>query len=202
MADFKEAFDKTMGHEGGYVNDPNDAGGETYKGVARRYNPDWNGWGIIDQLKDAPNFPKNLDDSQPLQDAVKALYKQKYWNPFWGDEIPDQDIAEELFDTGVNMGTGRAIKFLQQGLNLLNRNGKLYGDIVEDGDFGQNTFDALTAYLSGKGRAFDRQKDKPDLLLKIMNILQGMHYINYMRKSPTQEKYARGWLKRVKISKS
>ncbi|GAJ23902.1 unnamed protein product, partial [marine sediment metagenome] len=41
--------------------------------------------------------------------------------------------------------------------------------------------------------------DDLSYLLKVMNILQGMHYIEYMRKSPTQEKYARGWLKRVKI---
>jgi len=37
------------------------------------------------------------------------------------------------------------------------------------------------------------------VLLKVMNIFQGMHYIEYMRKDPVQEKYARGWLKRVKL---
>lgn len=192
MADFRAAFDVTMGHEGGYVNDPNDAGGETYKGIARRYNPDWSGWQVIDAAKDQPNFPAALDDTPELQDSVYDFYKQRYWNPFWGDEIPDQQIAIELFDTGVNMGVGRAVKYLQQGLNLLNRNGRLYADLVEDGDFGQNTLNALVTYL---------QNDPPDYLLKIMNILQGMHYINYMRKSPVQEKFARGWLKRVEITK-
>ena len=39
MADFNDAFDETMGHEGGYVNDSNDAGGETYRGISRRFNP-------------------------------------------------------------------------------------------------------------------------------------------------------------------
>ena len=52
---------------------------------------------------------------------------------------------------------------------------------------------ALRAYL---------KKDKPDLLLKIMNVLQGMHYIEFMTKSPVQEKFARGWFKRVELSAS
>jgi hypothetical protein len=35
-----------------------------------------------------------------------------------------------------------------------------------------------------------------------MNILQGMHYINYMQKSPIQERFARGWLERVAFIKN
>ena len=47
MAEFKKAYDKTMGHEGGYVHDPDDAGGETYKGISRRYHPGWEGWKVV-----------------------------------------------------------------------------------------------------------------------------------------------------------
>lgn len=181
MANFKEAFDKTMIHEGGYSNDPDDVGGETYRGIARKFNPNWEGWKIID----AKGIDKKLLD--PL---VENLYKEKYWNPFLGDEL-DQIIANEMFDTAVNMGVGRAVKFLQRSLNLLNRNGKLYSDIVEDGDFGNNT---MRAYNS---------LPKKDLfiLFNMMNVLQGMHYIEYMTKSPTQEKFARGWFNRVEIKK-
>ncbi|MFM7564688.1 MAG: glycosyl hydrolase 108 family protein, partial [Planctomycetota bacterium] len=39
MADFAIAFDETMINEGGYVDDPDDRGGETYRGVARRFHP-------------------------------------------------------------------------------------------------------------------------------------------------------------------
>jgi len=35
MAKFNLAFSKMLFHEGGYVNDPDDLGGETYKGIAR-----------------------------------------------------------------------------------------------------------------------------------------------------------------------
>jgi lysozyme family protein len=196
MADFKEAFRKTAANEGGYVNDPDDAGGETYKGIARRYNPSWDGWEIIDQVKqdagggDAWN--KDVEQNEQLQREVHLFYKQIYWDRFWGDEIPVQEIGEELFDTGVNMGARKAVSFLQESLNLLNRDQKSYADIGEDGLFGPTTLRTLEAYC---------KSDKPSSLLTVMNILQGMHYIEYMRRSPVQEKYARGWLKRVTITK-
>lgn len=194
MGNFDEAFEKTAAIEGGYVFDPDDAGGETYKGISRRFNPSWKGWDRIDELKRANSrkkkFDKVFEQDGSIQDEVLLFYKEAYWDKFWGNEIPVQEIAEELFDTGVNMGVRRAVGFLQEGLNLLNRNQRNYTDIVEDGLFGKNTLKVLMAYL---------EIDEISYLLKVMNILQGMHYIEYMRKSPTQEKYARGWLKRVKI---
>lgn len=193
MANFDEAYDITLDHEGGYTNDPVDVGGETYKGVARRYYPDWHGWEIIDESKCSNNFPNNLRGNIKLNKMIKTFYKKLYWNLFCGDGIPNQEVANEMFDTGVNMGIGRAVKYLQKGLNVLNRNQKNYADIVEDGGFGNNTMNALNQYLS---------VDDASFLLKVMNILQGMHYIDYMTKSPTQERFARGWLKRVSITKN
>lgn len=190
MSDFTPAFAVTLGHEGGYVDDPNDAGGETYRGISRVYHSDWAGWTVIDAAKGAANFPKSLDSNQALNEAVASFYKQQYWNRFMGDAIADQGIAQEMFDTSVNMGVQRAVEFLQQGLNLLNREQKNYADLVVDGKFGRNTLTALQAYL---------KNDKPGYLLKLMNILQGMHYIEYARSKPSQEKYLRGWLNRVVV---
>ena len=51
MANFGDAFKKLSIKEGGYVNDKDDAGGETYKGISRRYNPTWQGWTMIDSYK-------------------------------------------------------------------------------------------------------------------------------------------------------
>ena len=48
MANFNEEFKKVILVEGGYVNDPDDAGGETYLGISRRYNPNSKIWNIID----------------------------------------------------------------------------------------------------------------------------------------------------------
>ena len=187
MANFKEAYEKTMGHEGGYANDPDDAGGETYKGIARVYNPSWPGWLSIDAAKTQPNFPGSLDSDMMLQASVGLFYKAKYWDVNRLDDPAFvQAIAEEMFDTGVNMGISRAGKFLQKSLNYLNRNGSLYEELVVDGKIGPASLDALKK-CSGDER----------VLLAMLNTLQGQHYMNYMDSNPTQKKYARGWFKRV-----
>lgn len=192
MANFNEAYDITLGHEGGYVHDPDDVGGETYKGIARRYHPSWHGWTIIDNLKVQPGFPQTAYQNRDLDRQVREFYKHYYWDVNLLDQIGDQAIANEMFDTGVNMGTGRAAKFLQKALNLLNKNGRIYSDIVVDGRMGPNTLRAVASCLSYRGNSY---------LYKIMNILQGAHYIDYMTKSPTQEKFAYGWLNRVDFIK-
>jgi lysozyme family protein len=184
MANFEEAYYLTLGHEGGYANDPTDAGGETYMGISRVYNPSWYGWGIIDEAK-GDNFPSCLDNDEELQDAVEDFYKDKYWDVNLLDQFP-QAVSNEMFDTGVNMGISRAAKFLQTALNYLNRNGSLFSDLVVDGKIGPATL-----------RAFNTVEKDADIIVKMLNTLQGNHYMEYMSKSPTQEKYARGWFKRV-----
>jgi len=192
MANFLEAYNITLGHEGGYVHDPDDVGGETYNGIARKYNPSWSGWLVIDQLKNEQNFPQTAYDNASLDACVKDFYKDKYWDVNLLDQYDSQKVANEMFDTGVNMGTGRAGKFLQKALNYLNKNGKLYADITEDGQVGKNTLKALSSCMSYRGDSY---------IYKILNLLQGNHYLDYMSKSPTQEKYAYGWLKRVDFIK-
>lgn len=194
MAEFEQAYIITAQNEGGYVNDPTDAGGETYKGISRVYNPSWDGWGLIEDFKIADDFPANLNDSELLQKSVKAFYKAWYWDRFQGDSIPRhlQDVTNEIYDIAVNMGVHRAVTFLQTALNCLNRNGESYPDVVEDGVFGPVTLSILTEfYLLGDGHQY---------IVKIMNILQGKHYLEFMRRKPRQERYARGWLNRVRIS--
>lgn len=190
MADFQIAYEKTMGHEGGYVHDPDDVGGETYKGIARAYNGSWSGWNIIDSHKGDSNFPSSLDNIVGLQNSVHNFYKEKYWDVNRLDNVSDQDIAEEMFDTGVNMGVRRSAKFLQRSLNYLNRNGSLYNELTVDGAIGSASLSALNIVL---GDGDER------VLLTMLNVLQGQHYMNYMDKSPSQKKYARGWFKRVKL---
>ena len=68
MANFDAAYQKTAAHEGGYVNDPDDAGAETYKGISRRFNPSWIGWAKIDEMKvNVENFSQNLEGDAELQ---------------------------------------------------------------------------------------------------------------------------------------
>ena len=67
MSYFLDAYSITLQHEGGYGNDPDDVGGETYKGISRVYNPSWKGWGLIDDYKSESNFPKCLEMDSGLQ---------------------------------------------------------------------------------------------------------------------------------------
>ena len=193
MANFDEAYNITLKHEGGYTNDKDDLGAETYKGISRKYNPSWYGWKVIDQYKLNKGFPKILDTDVNLDNEVKKFYKANYWDVNLLDQVKSQNVANEMFDTGVNMGVGRAAQFLQKALNLLNKNNKIYDDVVEDGKMGKNTLDALEKCVAHKGDEF---------IYKVLNILQGQHYIEYMTKSPTQEKYAYGWLSRVNFIKN
>jgi len=189
MADFVAALALVLEHEGGYADDPDDRGGETYRGIARRFHPDWSGWPRVDALKRGTNFPRSLVGDRRLEEAVAALYRDLYWDPFQGDALPDQSLAQELFDTAVNLGVRRAVRFLQDSLNLLNRNQRNYADLVVDGWFGDKSIDAVRAVVAADGDA--------RFVVRLINAMQAAHYIDVMRNDPTQEKYARGWLTRA-----
>ena len=191
MASFKEAFAETSAIEGGYVDHPDDRGGETYRGIARRFHPAWPGWDRIDAARDDPDFPAVLAGDEALGGMVADFYKQNFWNRLRGNQIPDQAVAMELFDTAVNMGVGRAARFLQEALNMLNRNGRSYEEIGVDGFIGKVTLATLEKLL-----ASDRGAGN---LLALMNLLQGMHYIGILRGDTTQRAFVRGWLRRVEV---
>jgi len=180
-----------MGHEGGYTDDPIDAGGETYKGISRKYHPHWDGWVIVDTFKLPGWRVSKMAEHEELQRLVRLFYKQTFWNPWLGDFVANisQEVAEEMFDTGVNMGVHRCQKFLQEGLNKLNRAEKLYPNLVEDGKVGSRTLSALKKLPA---------KDH-EVLLKMLNVMQGRHYLAYMSKSEDQERFARGWFSRVSL---
>lgn len=190
MADFDTELKDLLGVEGKYSNNPNDVGGETYCGVSRVYHPDWFGWSIIDLKRSDPSFPACLDQEVQLHLEIRLFYKQRYWDTFWGDRISNDKLAGRMLNIAVNPGITRAIRYLQQALNILNRNEVLYPDILEDGIYGPATHGTLEKYL---------QKCDVDYLLKILLIFQGMHYLKYMKHSLTQETFARGWINRLEI---
>lgn len=159
---FKKAFKDLIGIEGGYVNDPDDRGGETKYGISKRSYP-------------------HLDIKNLTLEQAQEIYYRDFWFPALEKEYP---IAAEVFDTAVNMGKETAIKILQEALNLMNRNQHSYSDVIVDGALGPRT---LSSY---------RNADK-NTLLKVLNGLQFMRYVEICRRNPSQEKYFNGWMKRV-----
>ena len=186
---FDIALQKTLAYEGGYANVVGDAGGETYKGISRVFHPSWDGWFLVDDWKAGVIGSNALEAA--LRPALRSFYKAQFWDRFQGDKVAAVSpiIAIEMFDTAVNMGVHRAVKFLQTALNMQNRFGQVYADIAVDGVLGQHTLLTLKRYLSYEpGTA----KDNEQILLNCMN---GEQYIVY--KNNAQHERFRGWFRRV-----
>ena len=187
MTSFETAYNKTAQVEGGYANNPADNGGETWRGIARNMHPDWKGWEVVNGLRNQPNFPRNLSDDVGLQQLVLAFYKSEFWDALRLGEIEDQPVANELYDTGVNMGTGRAANFLQRSLNALNKNGKLFPDLPLTGTIGNLTLKAFNSL---------NPADKK-ITWKMLNCLQGAKYISICETNGSQKVFFRSWASRV-----
>ena len=196
ISDFEQAYKITLSHEGGYSNDPNDNGGETIFGIARKKQPNWKGWVLVDSKKGS-GFPQNALTDPTIISATKEFYKKEFWDINRLGEI-DQLIASELFDTGVNQGTGTAAKYLQEALNLLNNNGSHFPDIVIDGGIGDGTMRTYTSYINTYITFKSRTKEKNiNILLKAINGLQFYKYREIAKNNPTQEQYFYGWVSRT-----
>lgn len=121
MAKFKEEFEKIVLVEGGYVNDPDDAGGETYLGISRRAHPTSPIWNIIDEYKNrffGREITKNLKLNNNLTDQIAKIYKSEYWDVFDLDNVKNQAIAHQIFDDAVNRGIKSAIRLAEHVMGM------------------------------------------------------------------------------------
>lgn len=114
MADFLTAFNRTEKNEGKdiWTKVDGDSGGETWSGISRKANPSWSGWKILDQIKNKKNGQKI--STPELEERKQSLYRTNYWNPIWGDEIKNQKVANDLYDTGVNCGVSMSIRLSER----------------------------------------------------------------------------------------
>jgi lysozyme family protein len=95
---FDEAFEALIGHEGGYVNDPRDPGGETKFGISKRAYP-------------------SVDIRNLTLDGAKAIYRRDYWAPIGCDNLPAA-LRFHVFDAAVNSGLRQAVQFLQRAVGV------------------------------------------------------------------------------------
>jgi lysozyme family protein len=90
---FDVCIDRVLAHEGGYVNDSRDPGGETRFGISKRAYP-------------------SLDIKRLTREAAAEIYRRDYWRMVRGDDLP-LPVAFQVFDAAVNHGNDRAIRWLQ-----------------------------------------------------------------------------------------
>jgi len=98
QTDWGVGINFVLEQEGGYVNDPNDPGGETRYGISKKSFPDLD--------------IKNLTIQQ-----AKEIYRIYYWTPCKCDELPTM-FAIALFDSAVNQGVGTAIRIMQRAVSV------------------------------------------------------------------------------------
>ena len=117
MSKFDDIIEVVLEHEGGYVNDPKDPGGETNFGIAKRSHPD-------------------VDIKNLTREGAKEIYKEVYWDKNKVESLPEE-LWHIYFDMCVNQGKSRAVKIIQRAVN-----GK-GGSLTVDGGMGPMTIAAI-----------------------------------------------------------
>lgn len=115
---FDQAFERLIAHEGGYVNHPDDPGGET-------------NWGITKRVALENGYSDNM--RYLTRDQAKNIYRSAYWNRARADQY-DGAIGFQLFDAAVNHGIGNASRFLQRAVG-----------VADDGVIGPLTIKAVSS---------------------------------------------------------
>ncbi len=117
LIQFNDIIEVVLEHEGGYVNDPQDPGGETNFGIAKRSHPD-------------------VDIKNLTKEGAKEIYKEVYWDKNKVESLPEE-LWHIYFDMCVNQGKSRAVKIIQRAVN-----GK-GGSLTVDGGMGPMTIAAI-----------------------------------------------------------
>jgi lysozyme family protein len=168
---FKEALKLILELEGIYSDDKEDKGGRTKFGITEKVAREY-GW-------------KESMLSLPLYMAEKIYYDQ-FWQKANLSKISEISpaIAVKLFETSINCGTRRAIRWFQKSLNSL----KLSSFLEVDGLIGKKTI-----------KAFITRQHYLDhvTILKMINTYQSFHYINICNADHSQKKFIRGWFRRI-----
>jgi len=190
---FDPSYDATMEAEGRGVRTKNklDPGGESYSGISRIHHPGWGGWKLIDKWLRAGEQLKP-EEIALLEPMVRKFYRDVFWHPIAGDQLAELSpaIALKVFDVGVNVGHERASEWLQVALNLLNRNQKLYRDLLEDGSIGSKTLGTLKIALA------QRPPTKEVTEKRIIKIISSRHsdlWFDRMVKFPEREEFRGIW---------
>ena len=154
LTHFDEIIEKVLEHEGGFVDDPDDLGGQTNFGITKRFYPD-------------------LDIKNLTKEEAKQIYYDDYWLKNKVNKMPSE-LKHIYFDMCINMGKKTAVKILQ-GASI----GK-GSNIALDGGLGANTFKAIQDLEVERVRAY-RVKYYVDIINKKPE--QEKFYYGWFRRS-------------------
>jgi lysozyme family protein len=157
----KENFDASLKailhHEGGYVNHKDDPGGRTNLGVTQKVWEEWLGHPVDEQAMRALT-----------PEIVAPMYKSRYWDKIKGDELP-AGLDYAVFDAAINSGPSRAVKWLQECVN-----------VKADGGIGPKTLAAVAKF------------DPAELVAAYAKCR-----LNFLQHLPHWSTFGKGWSRRV-----
>ena len=126
MADFEKFAPLLLESEGGFVDDPDDRGGATNRGITLKT---YEGW----CRKHGYPRPTVARLKEMDLETWKRITKELFWDKVGGDDIRDQRVAGIIADWAFNSGTG-----------IITRVQALVG-VKADGIAGRETIRAINA---------------------------------------------------------
>lgn len=188
LSDFNKKFIITRysAIEGGYVFDPKDLGGETNHGVTKAL-AEYHKKDLVAKFG-WDGTMKNLS-----KDMAYWIYDVAFWTKMRCDDLfaIHPLLADKVFDIGINGGRIRGIGFMQEFLNVMNNEQKLYKDLTVDGGNGNITMTALNGYVKARGAAGIK------ILLHGLIARQTAHYLEISIGREANERFAYGWYTRA-----
>lgn len=127
--DYQTSFDRLIGNEGGYVNNPADPGGETNWGIT---------WPVLNQAMGQGIMPMGTTIANLTRDQAKVIYKHFFWDAGQMDQF-DASISFQVFDFAVNSGISTALRHLQAAVG-----------VAADGNVGPVTISAIKSMAPAK----------------------------------------------------
>jgi lysozyme family protein len=170
----KTVLPHTLRWEGGYTCDPQDKGGETYRGISRVHCPEWGGWAFLDNIKDKKSGITSLVD-EALYESVALFYCHKYGQRL--RYIASPLVFIQCFDFTIHGGF--SVSTLQARLNVL-------GDQLSiDGILGAQTFHAMNKRLPQQ----------------VATTIVEMREVHIDRIASAHPRFAKGWRNRLDFFK-
>lgn len=174
MSNFDTAIKTILAHEGGYVNDPVDNGGETNFGISMRF---LKSQGVTAKELGLQNLDPGCLKSLTA-DKAKEIYRKYFWDSNGFDAVKDVTVATKLFDAAVNMGGKQAAKLAQRAANDCGYR------LDVDGQLGTKSFAAINLC------------DPATYIRKYAKQMEDF-YNAIIAKNPAQIKFKKGWMKRA-----